>query len=163
MRAALDELLDTARLPTLQKWFEFASEAGLESGVLSVARAEVALRYGRHVEAMAHAEAAAGKDSELAFRAFSVAGRAAHLASREEDALELYRRAEAAASTEGQRRDAMWGQLMCAVELELPDAGESLRALNAGVHLGDVREVVRSATCGLNYQAKHGVPRSHRR
>ena len=157
MRAALDELLDTARLPTLQKWFEFASEAGLESGVLSVARAEVALRYGRHVEAMAHAEAAAGKDSELAFRALYVAGRAAHLASREEDALELYRRAEAAASTEGQRRDARWGQLMCAVELELPDAGESLRALNAGVHLGDVREVVRSATCGLNYQAKHGA------
>ena len=100
MRAALDELLDTARLPTLQKWFEFATEAGLESGVLSVARAEVALRYGRHVEAMAHAEAAAGKDSELAFRALYVAGRAAHLASREEDALELYRRAEAAASTE---------------------------------------------------------------
>ena len=157
MRAALDELLDTARLPTLQKWFEFAYKAGLESGVLSIARAEVALRYGRHVEAMAHAEAAAGKDPELAFRAFSVAGRAAHLASREEDALELYRRAEAAASTDGERRDAMWGQLMCAVELELPDAGESLCALNVGVHLGEVREVVRSAACGLSYQTKHGV------
>ena len=157
MRAALDELLDTGRLPTLQKWCEFASDADLEAAVFSVARAEVALRYGRHVEAMAHAEAAAGKDSELAFRALSVAGRAAHLASREEEALELYRRAEAAASTDSERRDAMWGQLICSVELEMPDAGETLRALDAGVQLSDVREVVRSATCGLSYQVKLGA------
>ena len=157
LRAALDELLDTGRLPTLQKWCEFASDAGLEAAAFSVARAEVALRYGRHVEAMAHAEAAAGKDPELAFRALSVAGRAAHLASREEEALELYRRAEAAASTDSERRDAMWGQLICAVELEMPDAGDTLRALDAGVQLSDVREVVRSATCGLSYQVKLGT------
>jgi tetratricopeptide (TPR) repeat protein len=157
MRAALDELLDTGRLPTLQKWCEFASDAGLEAAVLAVARAEVALRYGRHVEAMAYAEAAAGKDPELAFRALSVAGRAAHLASREDEALALYRRAEATASTDSERRDAMWGQLICAVELEMPDAGDTLRALDAGVQLSDVREVVRSATCGLSYQVKLGT------
>ena len=157
LRAALDDLLDTGRLPTLQRWCESASEAGLEAAVVSVARAEVALRYGRHVEAMAHAEAAASKDSELAFRALSVAGRAAHLASREEEALELYRRAEAAASTDSETRDAMWGQLICAVELEMPDAGDTLRALDAGVKLSDVREVVRSATCGLSYQVKLGT------
>jgi len=157
MRAALDELLDTGRLPTLQKWCEFASDASLAGAVFSVARAEVALRYGRHVEAMAHAEAAAGKDPELAFRALSVAGRAAHLASREEEALELYRRCEAAASTDSERRDAMWGQLICAVELEMPDAREALDALDAGVQLSDVREVVRSAACGLSYQVKLGT------
>ena len=157
MDAALDELLDTGRLPTLQRWGETASGAGLEDGVFLVAHAEVALRYGRHVEAMAYAEAAAGADPEFAFRALSVAGRAAHLASREEDALELYRRAEAAASTDSERRDATWGQLICAVELEMPDAGETLRALDAGVQLSDVREIVRSATCGLSYQVKLGT------
>jgi ATP/maltotriose-dependent transcriptional regulator MalT len=157
MGAALDELLDTGRLPTLQRWCESASEADLDSAVISVAWAEVALRHGRHMESMAHAEAAANKDSAIAFRALSVAGRAAHLASREEEALELYRRAEAAASTDSERRDAMWGQLMCAVELETPDAGDTLRTLNAGVKRSDIREVVRSATCGLSYQVKLGT------
>jgi DNA-binding NarL/FixJ family response regulator len=106
---------------------------------------------------MAHAEAAAGAAPEFAFRALSVAGRAAHLASREEEALELYRQAEAAASTDSERRDATWGQLICAVELEMPDAGETLRMLDASVQLSDAREIVRSATCGLSYQVKLGT------
>ena len=157
MRAALDELLDTGRLPTLQRWCEASSTVDPEGAIFLVAGAEVALRFGRHVEAMARAEAAAAKDPALAFRAFSVAGRAAHLASREEDALELYRRAEASASTDPERRDAMWGQLMCAVELETSDAGEQLRELRLGVQLADIREFVRSATCVLSYQVKFGA------
>ena len=76
----------------------------------------------------------------------SVGGRAAHIASREEEALELYRRAEAAALTHVARRDALWGQLICATALELPEAPEMLR-LVAGVSrshkgsaaIGDVR------------------------
>jgi ATP/maltotriose-dependent transcriptional regulator MalT len=131
VREALDELLDTARLSTLQRWCEFASDADLDSATFSVARAEVALRYGRHVEAIAHAEAAASGGSELAFRALSIAGRAAHLASREEDALELYRRAESAAATDSEQRDARWGQLLCAIELEMPEAEGWLRELQA--------------------------------
>ena len=156
LRAALDELLDTARLSTVQRWCELASAQGIDAPVFSVARAEVMLRHGRHVEAVAHAEAASARDSELAFRALSLAGRAAHLASREEDALDLFRRAEAAAATDAERRDAMWGQLMCAVELEMPTAAEMLRALRAGVRYTDARDVVRSATCGLSYQVKLG-------
>ena len=111
VRAAMDDLLDTARLPTLHRWCEFASDADLEAATFSVARAEVAVRYGRHVEAIAHGEGAATLDSDTAFRALSIAGRAAHLASREDEALELYRRAEAAAATESEQRDARWGQL----------------------------------------------------
>jgi ATP/maltotriose-dependent transcriptional regulator MalT len=155
--AALDELLDTARLPTIETWCAAASESGLESSALSLARAEVALRHGRHAEAQTHAEAAASRGSELAFRSLSVAGRAAHLASREEIALELYRRAEAAATTEAERRDALWGQLICATELELPEAGETLQHLNSGVDRSDVREVVRAASYRLNFQVKLGT------
>ena len=156
LRAALDELLDTGRLPTLQKWCEFASDAGLDAAVFSVGRAEVALRYGRHVEAMAHAEAAAGKDPKLAFRALSVAGRAAHLASREEEALELYRRAEVAASTDSERRDATWGQLRCFIDLELPDAEPTLARLSDGVTFADAREVVRAAAHRVYLQLRRG-------
>ena len=156
MRAALDELLDTGRVPTLQRWCESASDAGLEAAIVSVARAEVALRHGRHVESMAHAEAAASNDSELAFRALAVAGRAAHLASREEEALELYRRAEAAASTESEQRDAMWGQLRCFIDLELPEARPTLARLSQGVTLADAREVVRVAAHRLYLQLRCG-------
>ena len=119
LRAALDELLDTARLSTMQTWCEFAYAAG-SSRPRSPSRG----RRWRSATAVTRRRwltprpPPARRTPTLAFRSLYVAGRAAHLASREEDALELYRRAEAAAATESERRDARWGQLMCAVELE---------------------------------------------
>ena len=154
---ALDELLETARLSTIETWCDFAADADLSQPVFSIARAEVALRHGRHAEAQSFAEvAASSRESALTFRGLAVAGRAAHLASREEDGLELFRRAEAAASSEAERRDALWGQLLCATELELPEAADTLSQLKAGVTLTDGREVVRAAAYGLAYQLKFG-------
>lgn len=157
MRAALDELLDTARLSTLQRWCELAAREGLSDAIFSLANAELMLRHGRHVEAMGYAEAAAGDDRELAFRALSLAGRAAHLASREEDALDLYRRAEEAAGTDGERRDAKWGQLGCLIDLELPSAHPTLGELCEGVTFADPREVVRAANHRLYFQLRLGA------
>jgi DNA-binding NarL/FixJ family response regulator len=71
--------------------------------------------------------------------------------------LELYRRAEAAAATESEQRDSRWGQLICAVELEKPEADDWLRALQAGVRRSDVKEVVRAAATGLSYQMNMGT------
>jgi DNA-binding CsgD family transcriptional regulator len=156
MRHALDELLDTARLSTLQKWCELATSAEVDAPIFSIARAETMLRSGRHVEAVAHAEAAAAGDPALAFRALSVAGRAAHLASREEDALSLYQRAEAAASSDAEARDAKWGQLMCLIELERPEAEATLRVLESGVGMADMRDFVIGAASGLSFQVKLG-------
>jgi LuxR family maltose regulon positive regulatory protein len=155
--AALDELLDTARLSTLETWCALAAELDLETPALALARAEVALRRGRHAVAQTQAEAAASsEDPALTFRAFSVAGRAAHLASREEEALELYRRAEAAAATETERRDALWGQVMCSIELERPEASSTLEAMRAEMNLVKPREVVRAAAYTLSAQLKLG-------
>src|SRR5262249_27336025 len=153
---ALDELLDSARLSTLDRWCDFANDARLDAPVFSIARAEVLLRHGRHVEAIAHAESAVESSGEDAFRALAIAGRAAHLASREEQALGLYRRAESLAADDGERRDALWGQLMALVELELPDAHVTFRALRSTVRPADPREVVRAAAHGLSYQMKLG-------
>ncbi len=113
MRRALDDLLDTARLSTLERWCDFATEVDVVMPIFALARAEIMLRHGRHVEAVSYAESAAAADRDLEFRALSVAGRAAHLASREEDALALYDRAEAAASTE-QKRGTRDGVSCCA-------------------------------------------------
>jgi DNA-binding NarL/FixJ family response regulator len=141
---AMDELLDTARLSTLERWCDFASASRAETPITSLARAEILLRAGRYLEAAAHAETASA-ESDISFRALSVAGRAAHLASHEEDALQLYLRAERAAKTESERRDARWGQLVCLIDLQLPDAEPALVELSAGVSVGDAREVVRMA------------------
>lgn len=156
MRRALDELLDTARLSTLQRWCGAASEAGVDTPIFAVARAEIMLRRGRHVEAMAHAETAARADSEFAFRALCIAGRAAHLASREEDSLDLYQRAEVAAASERDVRDARWGQLMCIIDLELPSAEATLAELSQGVSFADPREMVRAAANRLYLDLRQG-------
>jgi ATP/maltotriose-dependent transcriptional regulator MalT len=157
LRDALDELLDTARLSTIETWCEMAKQFELETPAVAVARAEVALRQGHHAVAQAHAEVAAtANESTLRFRSLTVAGRAAHLASREQDALDLFRRAEEAAESEPERRDARWGQVMCSIELENPDALATLAEMSAGLTLASPREVVRAAAYTLSAQLKFG-------
>jgi DNA-binding CsgD family transcriptional regulator len=94
--------------------------------------------------------------SPLSFRAYSVAGRAAHLASREEEALELYRRAQAAATNETERRDALWGQAMCSIELEQPEVVTALEHLARETRLTSPREVIRAAGHRLYCQFRLG-------
>jgi DNA-binding NarL/FixJ family response regulator len=114
------------------------------------------MRTGNYLEAAAHAESASS-DPRLVFRALSVAGRSAHLASREEAALDLYRRAEGAAANDFQRRDARWGQLACLTELELPNAEPELLELSADVTFGDAREVVRMAAHRISVEFHTGA------
>ena len=156
MSLALDELLETARLATVSRWSDHAYERGFDLPIFALSRAEVALRHGRHSEAIAHAELAAATDDALRFRSLSLAGRAGHLASREEQALAAYERAEAVATSESEVQDAKWGQLMCAIELEAPHAEQWLRELDAGVRPGEPREIVRAAAIGLSFQVKLG-------
>ncbi len=155
--AALDELLNAARLSTIERWCALASASRREGSAFLVARAEVSLRRGRHAEAQALAESAAEDETELTFRALTVAARAAHLASREEEALALYKRAEAEATSEDDRRDALWGQLMCAIELELPEATAILNQLSHDVRVSDPRDLVRAAANQLSYRQRFGA------
>ena len=158
LTSALDDLLESALLPTVVTWCEAAVPSRLDAPIVALARAEVALRRGRHSEAQAFAEvAASGGVEDLRFRALSLAGAAAHLASREVEAMALFRRAEATASSEVERRDALWGQLRCAIELELPEARELLSSLVAGVDFSDPREVVRASSSEIGYQLKFGL------
>jgi DNA-binding NarL/FixJ family response regulator len=114
------------------------------------------LRHGRHIEAIAHAESAASAEGEHTFRALCIAGRAAHLASHEEQALELFRLAAAAASSEDERRDALWGASACLIDLEDPGAEAALTSLTEGISYGRPRDVVRSAVHRLYFQMRFG-------
>ena len=127
---ALDDLLDTARLSSIAEWIDLARQSGTSKPIVDLARAEVALRSARCKEAEVLAESAAASGApDVTFRALALAGRAAHLASDEEKALKIFQRAEVAARTDRERRDALWGQLMCLIDLELPTATETLRHL----------------------------------
>ena len=156
MRSAIDELLEGARLSTLERWCDLALEVDVDAPIFALARAEMMLRDGRHIEAIAHAERAAVGDPELEFRSLAVGGRAAHLASREEQALALYERAEASATSNAEVRDARWGQLVCMIDLELPAYQAAYAELSKEVSFADPREFVRAAGHGLSFQIRQG-------
>ena len=125
----MDELLNSARLPTLETWASRAVRLVGETPAVLVAQAEIALRRGRHLTAQALADRAVRRKRvarEVRYRAFLVGGRAAHIGQREEDALALYERAEAIGSGDYQRRLAMWGRLTAAAALELEDVAIDL-------------------------------------
>jgi LuxR family transcriptional regulator, maltose regulon positive regulatory protein len=156
LQEALDELLDTARLSTIEGWCDYADEMSVTSDIFTLGRAEIALRRGQCAEAQARGVSMAAVPSPYQFRALVVAGRAAHLASREEDALQLFRRAEHAASSKFARREALWDQLICMTDLELPQASATLEDLAGEVEFSNIREVVKAETCRLLWQLRFG-------
>jgi ATP/maltotriose-dependent transcriptional regulator MalT len=153
---ALDELLGTGRISTLEAWHAIATEAGLSTPWFALARAEVALRRGRFTEAQTSAEAAALRNPDLAYRALHIAARAAHLASREEEALEFYELAESAATTDSETREAVWGRLMCLIDLEREQAAELLEQLSSAMIRSNPLDVIRCAGVRLTYQLRLG-------
>src|SRR5262245_30148254 len=155
LRDALDELLETGRLSTVESWCAFALQAGVDRHTVALARAEVALRRGRFTEAHTHAEAAA-KDTSLEFRALTLAGRAAHLDSREEEALELYARAALVARDDRDSREALRGQLLSLIDMEDPAADEMLRHLTSTMIRSDPIDVVQCAVLRTAYQFRLG-------
>jgi LuxR family maltose regulon positive regulatory protein len=156
LEAGLDDLLETARISTIEEWCKSAVSLEVESPWISLARAEIALRQARFTEAQTHAEAAAVDESDVTFRALCVAGRAAHMASREEEAVELYRIAQAAAPTDAARRDAQWSEAVCLIDLEAPEALDVLTELRSKRIRSDPTDRIRSAGTTLAFQLKFG-------
>ena len=118
---SMDELLNSARLSTLETWVGRAVRLVGETPAVLVAQAEIALRRGRHLTAQALADRAVRADEvaqNVRYRALLTGGRAAHIGQREEAALSLYSQAEAASSTDAQSRAARWGRLSVAAALE---------------------------------------------
>ena len=160
---ALDGLLNGARLATIETWILRAEARNISSPTVQVARAEIALRHGNHMSAQAFAETSLAEvnlDSSEAYRAVMVAGRAAHVGSREEAAFDYYRRAEGLADTPRSRRDALWGQLMCASALELPEAHDLLGVLQSSATHSDPYELVRMADKKLGMDFRFGAIRN---
>jgi DNA-binding NarL/FixJ family response regulator len=86
-----------------------------------------------------------------------VAGKSAHIGSREEDALAFFRQAEAATSDERLARASKWGQLMSAAALELDHAHELMRELASSTSRTDPLDVIRLADKRLTLGFRFGA------
>lgn len=150
VEAALDEMLEQGRLSTLERWLTFGRDQGIESPVLELAQAEVALRQGAYVPALSlasHAASAFG-DGPYAARALLRAGQSAHLSTREDLALDLHRRAREVSTTVEQKVDAVHGELAAALDLELKNV-EQIRSELSEFEAESPKTALRLATTRL--------------
>jgi ATP/maltotriose-dependent transcriptional regulator MalT len=136
LRAGSAEMLSTGRLATLNRWLEHAGKHKVRAPAFDLARASVAFREARYNEAELLAVEAAregllSEDRPFVSAAYSVAGHSAHLANHEERALDHYRNAEQFSGNADQLRDALWGQLLCALDLDDADGQEALARLES--------------------------------
>ena len=163
---SMDELLNSARLSTLETWVGRAVRLVGETPAVLVAQAEIALRRGRHLTAQALADRAVRADEvaqNVRYRALLAGGRAAHIGQREEAALSLYSQAEMASSSDAQSRAARWGRLSVAAALELEAVAvnllEELQVPPTGDF--DLTEAVRTAdkrlVLGIRFGAVRGL------
>ena len=88
-----------------------------------------------------------------------LAARAAHVGSREAEALELYERAADAAPDSSRYRKAMWGQVMCAAALELCEAHDLMKSLEQSSVGHEPSELVRLADKQLSLGFRFGYVR----
>jgi LuxR family maltose regulon positive regulatory protein len=131
IESSMERMLASGRSTTLRVWVDAAPKC---APTVRLAGAELALREGRFYEAETLAVLAArdlSQSPDLAAQAHFVAGRAAHVASREEEAKAHYELAAANAESSDLVRRAELGELQAAVELESGDVPERLRLLSA--------------------------------
>jgi len=158
---ALPDLVARARIHTVEQIVAAAESHGTAGDATAVARAELSLREGLFREAYAAASALLreiAQSDKLRVRALLIAGRAAHLASLQREALNAYGEARALASTKSEVDEAVWGEVGAAVDLELPEAEQMLRAAEATAK--DVVGRLSFANKRLMYEARVGRIRS---
>jgi ATP/maltotriose-dependent transcriptional regulator MalT len=154
LESALDSLLTSGRLASLEEWTAYGEAHGCDAAILALAKANLSLRRGQWADASVLA-LKASRDPRLAARAFVLAGRVAHLMFDERQARELHRRAEKRARTSQELREAIWGQFLSACDLELDEARSILERLEAVV--GDTPEGrLQLATGRLSLAARRG-------
>lgn len=157
--AALDPLLSSGRAVTLQQWLALAAVDDPSGRTVA---AELAFREGRFHESETLAALAAHTsdvESDLAARAYLIAGRAAHASSREHEAHEYYVKARSVASERDHVRAAAYGQLAVEIELESPEAQRLISELQRESTLEPNDEVLLASRL-LNLETRFGLPLS---
>ena len=154
---AWETLLDQGRLVTLSRLLDLSAELRLRSGLLDLIEAEISFRQAayRKAETLALESTHRLDDNHLLVRAYTRAGQSAHLESREQDALDHHRRAQGLAHSEADRRDSLWGEFACSIELE---GADSLAVLSRLEKMGadHATDAVRIASGRMLLATRHG-------
>lgn len=157
---ALPEMIRTGRVATLERWAN-SGKRYANSPTVDLVLAEVALRRSSYEAAETMAlRAAEGLPPKhpLHARSLMAAGNAAHLVDGEERGFAYHSRARASAQTDDLRRQATWGQLICANQLDLPVVEDLVRELEAssrrgpedGLRLATMRGVIGLRGAGIS-------------
>jgi LuxR family transcriptional regulator, maltose regulon positive regulatory protein len=138
LSAALEDLLREGRTQTVMQWLDLADASHIVSPVIDLAASEIAFREGHYAKAEALALAAADRlePQDLRAKALIRAGQSAMLDSRDEQALQSFRRARSVANAGYTRLETLVGECLASLELglarETEDVFDELATLAAG-------------------------------
>jgi ATP/maltotriose-dependent transcriptional regulator MalT len=149
VEVALSRMIDEARLPTLVRWIEFATDNRMDSPTLEFAEAEVFFKRGdlRCAEALA-AQAARRfpKAHPLESGASWLAGLSAHVTSRHASALQHFDLAVSTAQNDRDCRQALWGRFLATTAIDNTRDAERLLSKLHQLSGASADEVIRVAT-----------------
>ena len=155
LESGLPALLREARLSTLARWLELGRARQADVPVVDLAEAELAFHQGERRKAETLAIRAArrlGSHHTLRSRAFYVAGVSARMDFHGDRAKAFFDEALKAAKSTSDERDAIWGELSIALDLDLPNADEfhsRLIELDDGSIDGAIRVAVAQFTLAI--------------
>lgn len=147
--ASLSDMLERTRLSTLASWVSVTKARRLDSPVIDLAEAELALRRGEFAKAEALACQANRRFQSKhvkSSRAWWVAGTSAHLLNNDEVSLKHFQSAEQSAASAEDLRAALWGQFLAADWLERRTEAASFLAALERCSGTTVDELLRIAT-----------------
>ncbi len=130
--SGLQIMLDAARIPTVRSWINLGCTMKIDAPIMDLAEAEISFHEGRRQVSEDLALRAARrlpKGHFMLSRAHYIAGMSAHLAHANRRARTHCDRAFSNAVNLSSRRDAVWGQLNVALDLNQPDVDELLERL----------------------------------
>jgi LuxR family maltose regulon positive regulatory protein len=132
LELGLAAMLAEARTATLAKWVGLAESEKVDAPIVDLAEAEIAFHKGDRRKSKALAVRAArgfGDDHPIASRAHYIAGTSARMDYEMREAAPYFAKALSTATTVGERRDAISGELVVSLDLGLANASESFERL----------------------------------
>ena len=157
---AIWDLLKEGRLSTLKRWIEHARMVKMDLPITNLAEAELSWRRGDYPLGESLALSAArgfGDDAAWTARAYGCAGRSAHHMDASRRAVAHHTNALALAKDSSERRKALWGQLIAALNVPDFDTTPILREFTAAagdapddvLRLAQARLIIASSNGGL--------------
>ena len=163
LELGLQSMLAEARTATLARWVELAESKKVDAPVVDLAQAEIAFNRGERRKSKSLALRAArrfGDGHKLVSRAFYIAGTSARMDYDLTTARLSFSQALATATTIGERRDAVSGQVVVSLDSGVPDPSETfahLLELDDGTASSEARIAIARFLIGIRRGCVDGV------